>query len=39
MAHLEQLDNELAALGSTTTNMVYSATLPYRGPRPTPPHP
>lgn len=37
MAHLEQLVNELAAFGSTTTNVVYSATLPYRGPRPTPP--
>ncbi|MEW2330682.1 Lrp/AsnC family transcriptional regulator [Micromonospora chersina] len=38
MAHLEQLVNELAALGSTTTNVVYSATLPYRGPRLAPPH-
>src|SRR2546421_10863881 len=34
MAHLEQIINELAALGSTTTNVVYSATLPYRGLRP-----
>lgn len=33
MAHLEQVVNELAAFGSTTTNVVYSATLPYRGPR------
>ncbi|SCL52357.1 Lrp/AsnC family transcriptional regulator [Micromonospora chersina] len=39
MAHLEQLVNELASFGSTTTNVVYSATLPYRGPRPTPPRP
>ncbi|MET7806806.1 Lrp/AsnC family transcriptional regulator [Micromonospora chersina] len=37
MAHLEQLVNELAAFGSTTTNVVYSATLPYRGPRFIPP--
>lgn len=34
MAHLEQVVNELAAFGSTTTNVVYSATLAYRGPRP-----
>ncbi|MCO1595259.1 Lrp/AsnC family transcriptional regulator [Micromonospora sp. RHAY321] len=34
MAHLEQIINELAVFGSTTTNVVYSATLPYRGPRP-----
>ncbi|WP_446214877.1 Lrp/AsnC family transcriptional regulator [Micromonospora sp. IBHARD004] len=33
MAHLEQLINELAQFGSTTTNIVYSQTLPYRGPR------
>jgi Lrp/AsnC family leucine-responsive transcriptional regulator len=33
MAHLEQLVNELAQLGSTTTNLVYSQTLPYRGPQ------
>ncbi|MEH1163928.1 Lrp/AsnC family transcriptional regulator [Micromonospora sp. CPCC 205539] len=33
MAHLEKVINDLAALGSTTTNVVYSATLPYRGPR------
>ncbi|MBE1491698.1 Lrp/AsnC family transcriptional regulator [Plantactinospora soyae] len=32
MAHLEQLVDELAALGSTTTNVVYRQTLPYRGP-------
>ncbi|MFC4942984.1 Lrp/AsnC family transcriptional regulator [Pseudonocardia sp. GCM10023141] len=32
MASLEQTVNDLAALGSTTTNIVYSATLPYRGP-------
>ncbi|PWR06536.1 AsnC family transcriptional regulator [Micromonospora acroterricola] len=37
MAHLELIVNELAAFGSTTTNVVYSATLPYRGPRPTRP--
>ncbi|GAB2935228.1 Lrp/AsnC family transcriptional regulator [Micromonospora polyrhachis] len=36
MAHLEQVVNDLAGFGSTTTNVVYSATLPYRGPRPTP---
>ncbi|MBQ0904754.1 Lrp/AsnC family transcriptional regulator [Micromonospora sp. U21] len=39
MAHLEQIVNELAAFGSTTTNVVYSATLPYRGPRPRQPRP
>lgn len=33
MPHLEQVVNELAALGSTTTNIVYSQPLPYRGPR------
>ena len=33
MAHLEQLINELAQFGSTTTNLVYSQTLPYRGPQ------
>lgn len=33
MPHLEQLVNELGRLGSTTTNIVYSQTLPYRGPR------
>jgi Lrp/AsnC family leucine-responsive transcriptional regulator len=33
MAHLEQLVNELAQFGNTTTNLVYSQTLPYRGPR------
>ncbi|WP_214413293.1 Lrp/AsnC family transcriptional regulator [Sphaerisporangium fuscum] len=32
MAHLEELINELAQFGSTTTNIVYSQTLPYRGP-------
>jgi Lrp/AsnC family transcriptional regulator, leucine-responsive regulatory protein len=32
MAHLESLVNELTPLGSTTTNVVYSQTLPYRGP-------
>lgn len=33
MAHLEQVVNELGKLGSTTTNVVYSETLPYRGPQ------
>jgi Lrp/AsnC family leucine-responsive transcriptional regulator len=33
MAHLEQTVDELAQFGSTTTNLVYSQTLPYRGPR------
>ncbi|RKE19184.1 Lrp/AsnC family transcriptional regulator [Streptomyces sp. TLI_171] len=32
MAHLETLVDELAALGSTTTSVVYRQTLPYRGP-------
>ncbi|MEV6288045.1 Lrp/AsnC family transcriptional regulator [Kribbella sp. NPDC051770] len=32
MAHLEQLVNELTEFGSTTTNLVYTETLPYRGP-------
>jgi len=31
MRHLEQLANELTALGTTTTNIVYTQTLPYRG--------
>ncbi|GLZ29662.1 AsnC family transcriptional regulator [Lentzea sp. NBRC 105346] len=34
MAHLERLADELNAFGSTTTNLVYSETLSYRGPRP-----
>ncbi|MEV0597212.1 Lrp/AsnC family transcriptional regulator [Nonomuraea cavernae] len=33
MGHLEQIIDELAEFGSTTTNVVYSQTLPYRGPR------
>jgi Lrp/AsnC family leucine-responsive transcriptional regulator len=33
MAHLEQLIDELAQFGSTTTSIVYSETLPYRGPQ------
>jgi Lrp/AsnC family leucine-responsive transcriptional regulator len=33
MAHLEKLIDELAQFGSTTTNVVYSQTLPYRGPQ------
>jgi Lrp/AsnC family leucine-responsive transcriptional regulator len=32
MAHLEELVDELAQFGSTTTNVVYSETLPFRGP-------
>ncbi|WP_399880531.1 Lrp/AsnC family transcriptional regulator [Streptomyces sp. BBFR51] len=32
MAHLEILMDELAGFGSTTTSVVYSQTLPYRGP-------
>ena len=32
MAHLEQVIDELAQLGSTTTSVVYRQTLPYRGP-------
>lgn len=40
MPHLESLINELAQFGSTTTNIVYSQTLAYRGPRePVPPGP
>jgi Lrp/AsnC family leucine-responsive transcriptional regulator len=34
MAHLERLVDELAQFGSTTTSVVYSQTLPYRGPHP-----
>ncbi|MET9065159.1 Lrp/AsnC family transcriptional regulator [Streptosporangium sandarakinum] len=34
MPHLEQVVNELAAFGGTTTNIVYNHTLPYRGPGP-----
>ncbi len=33
MGHLEQLIDELAQFGSTTTNLVYSQTMPFRGPR------
>ncbi|MGH8966120.1 MAG: Lrp/AsnC family transcriptional regulator [Actinomycetes bacterium] len=32
MAHLETLVDELTTLGSTTTSVVYSQTLPFRGP-------
>ena len=32
MEHLEKLVDELAGFGSTTTTVVYSQTLPYRGP-------
>lgn len=33
MGHLEKIIDELAQFGSTTTNLVYSRTLPYRGPQ------
>ncbi|TCO28529.1 Lrp/AsnC family leucine-responsive transcriptional regulator [Kribbella steppae] len=33
MPHLEELVNELTEFGSTTTNLVYSQTQPYRGPQ------
>jgi Lrp/AsnC family leucine-responsive transcriptional regulator len=32
MGHLEAVMDELAAFGSTTTSVVYSQPLPYRGP-------
>lgn len=32
MEHLESLVDALAGFGSTTTSVVYSQTLPYRGP-------
>ena len=32
MGHLESLMDQLAGFGSTTTSVVYSQTLPYRGP-------
>nr|WSX47893.1 Lrp/AsnC family transcriptional regulator [Streptomyces sp. NBC_00974] len=32
MEHLEALMDELAGFGSTTTSVVYSQTLPFRGP-------
>lgn len=32
MEHLEKIVDELAGFGSTTTSVVYSQTLPYRGP-------
>jgi Lrp/AsnC family leucine-responsive transcriptional regulator len=32
MEHLETLVDELAGFGSTTTSVVYSQPLPYRGP-------
>ncbi len=31
MRHLEQVIDELTAFGTTTTNIVYRQTLPYRG--------
>jgi Lrp/AsnC family leucine-responsive transcriptional regulator len=37
MEHLEQLVNELTEFGTTTTNLVYSQTQPYRGPQAPPP--
>ena len=37
MAHLEVLVNELTEFGTTTTNLVYSQTQPYRGPESPPP--
>jgi Lrp/AsnC family transcriptional regulator, leucine-responsive regulatory protein len=33
MAHLEKIVGELTDFGSTTTNIVYRQTLPFRGPR------
>ncbi|MEU9089808.1 Lrp/AsnC family transcriptional regulator [Streptomyces sp. NPDC087901] len=33
MAHLEEIVDELAEFGSTTTNLVFSRTMPLRGPR------
>jgi Lrp/AsnC family leucine-responsive transcriptional regulator len=33
MGHLEEIVDELAQFGSTTTNLVLSRTLPFRGPR------
>lgn len=33
MAHLEEIVDALAEFGSTTTNLVFSRTLPFRGPR------
>jgi Lrp/AsnC family transcriptional regulator, leucine-responsive regulatory protein len=33
MPHLGELVNELTEFGSTTTNLVYSRTQPYRGPQ------
>ncbi|MBV8934010.1 MAG: Lrp/AsnC ligand binding domain-containing protein, partial [Kutzneria sp.] len=39
MTHLERVVDELAQFGSTNTNIVYTQTLPYRGPRePAGPH-
>ncbi|MEV4430518.1 Lrp/AsnC family transcriptional regulator [Streptomyces sp. R-07] len=40
MAHLEEIVDTLAELGSTTTNLVFSRPLPLRGPsEPPPPRP
>jgi Lrp/AsnC family transcriptional regulator, leucine-responsive regulatory protein len=36
MPHLEELVNELTEFGSTTTNLVYTQTQPYRGPQQNP---
>ncbi|GLY76080.1 Lrp/AsnC family transcriptional regulator [Actinoallomurus iriomotensis] len=35
MTHLEKIVGELTDFGSTTTNIVYRQTLPFRGPRAT----
>jgi Lrp/AsnC family leucine-responsive transcriptional regulator len=37
MTHLEKIVGELTDFGSTTTNIVYRQTLPFRGPREAPP--
>jgi Lrp/AsnC family transcriptional regulator, leucine-responsive regulatory protein len=37
MTHLEKIVGELTDFGSTTTNIVYRQTLPFRGPRTAPP--
>lgn len=33
MPHLEEIVDDLARFGDTTTNVVYSQTLPHRGPQ------
>lgn len=37
MTHLEKIVGELTDFGSTTTNIVYRQTLPFRGPQTAPP--